>query len=325
MQRNELEKVADDLKEFRCQVVVVCWEAQHNRDMLSNLCCSRAIFWNREQYEDPSAGLLSPSATQAVLFEVGEDEEDEQTDAMLTLPPQPPPEPASSSQAPAIDDAARERVWYAQSGDSFTRAALREEGLLDVDVRPVGPVLAAGGAVPTCASELLTPSLPVGWPEKVPDGSGRLVPRGQKEQGAGEAGRNGGAEGLWIQMRPCESAAGDEEQAQRRPYCLLCEAWADEDEHLTSRRHVQAQRAVTGGPKEDEQGQGQGQEALYREPDVLPFPALHSIDLSYPDQEWPHKMRLLRIDSEVFREHGGGARPMEQGELGLLAAVPAEK
>ena len=91
MQRNELEKVADDLKEFRCQVVVVCWEAQHNRDMLRNLCCSRAIFWNREQYEAAPAGFLSPSATQAVVIEVGEDEEDEQTDAMLTLPP--PPEP----------------------------------------------------------------------------------------------------------------------------------------------------------------------------------------------------------------------------------------
>ena len=225
-------------------MVVVCWDQRAGELPKWNLGCSHAIFW--EQCVEVPSGLLWRHATKAILREDWEDDEEqeryEQAEAWQAMPaqkPPTPPEPAGSPEAPLIDDATRERVWFAQSGDSHTRAALKQEALLDVDV---GHVPASGGAVPTSASELLTPSLPVGWPDKVPNGRGRLVQRGSKEQGT--------CEGMWIQMRLCET----EEPAQRRPYCLLCEAWADEG-HTTTRRHLQSKRDVAGGPTADEHGE----------------------------------------------------------------------
>ena len=121
---------------------------------------------------------------------------------------------------------------------------------------------------------VVPPSLPVGWPEKVPDGRGHLVDSG--EPGSSEVSQR--AEGLWIQCRPCD-ALGDEETMQRK-FCILCESWADE-EHLTSRRHLQAQRAIAGGATRYDYSQ----DPLHSEPDLLSFPVLHSVDLSYPEQE----------------------------------------
>ena len=47
--------------------------------------------------------------------------------------------------------------------------------------------------------------------------------------------------------------------------------------------------------------------------------------MSYPEQEWPHKMRLLRIDTQVFCELEGTAK-LTKGDFGLLAAsVPEEE
>ena len=113
-------------------------------------------------------------------------------------------------------------------------------------------------------------------------------------------------EGFWIQMRPCDLGY-EVGSTQPRPYCLLCEEWADEG-HLASRSHVQARRAVAGGPCDD----GEEPESLEREPDVLHFGFLHSIDLSNPELQWPNKLRLLRIDGFIFVE---GAQAHSVSEL----------
>ena len=65
-------------------------------------------------------------------------------------------------------------------------------------------------------------------------------------------------------------------------------------------------------------------EPLHTELDILPFPALHSIDLSDPRLKWPQKMRLLRIDSFVFAEVAEDALQPEQ-EFGLLVAPDIEE
>ena len=72
------------------------------------------------------------------------------------------------------DEAMLERVKFAQSGDSLTRAALRKEGLLELASQN-SLEMASGGDAPRTASELFTSTLPVSWPQKVPDGRGRLV------------------------------------------------------------------------------------------------------------------------------------------------------
>ena len=60
-----------------------------------------------------------------------------------------------------------------------------------------------------------------------------------------------------------------------------------------------------------------------REPDVLHFDFLHSTDLSCPEQQWPNRLRLLRIDTFIFAEGAQGLLP--EPEYGLLVASEFEE
>ena len=330
MEQSELEKTILDVKELRVSVVVVYLDTKAGEQPKGSLACSHAILW--DQYaEEPAVppGLLSTSYTQVALYE-GRDAEDRDAhrgDEGAVAPPLPPLEPygpcrpcpqPSPLEHEVNKETMKERVRYAQSGDSYTRAAFRAEGgPLELDFGESSPAAASGGAIPIVASELLAPALPVGWPGKVPNGKGRLVNPGHKPSNSSEIAS--GLEGTWIQMRPYD--LGDKEGAtQFHPYCLLCEKWANE-KHLSSRSHVRVRRSVAGGPKPDEIA-----EPLYSELDILPFTWLHPTDLSYPEpeQRWPQKMRLLRMDPFVFAD-GPRNDWQPEREFGLLVASEFEE
>ena len=203
----------------------------------------------------------------------------------------------------------KERMHFTKAGDSYTRVSFRAEGgPWDMACEPIG-------ALPSVASDFLAPAAPVGWPDKMPNGRGRLVSTGHKPMNSHEAAN--GLDGLWIQTRRCDTSdeGGEAQGGPWRRYCLLCEAEADE-EHLASRKHLQARRAVVGGPSFE----GGVDKPLHSELDILPFSGLHPIDLSNPELNWPQKLRLLRIEPFVFAE----AALQREQEFGLLVAPDLE-
>lgn len=190
-------------------------------------------------------------------------------------------------------------------GDAAAKAFnyFRKNGLLDDTLQPL-PVAPVVAEPPSC----LAPSQPVGWPEKVPNGKGRLVrwARVAKSLDAG-GGVDSDVEGPWIQTR----LMNPQDAESTAPYCLLCDVWVD-DGHVTSRRHERARRDVAGMELSS------GSEEQTGEPEVLPFEALHDLDLSYPGKEWPLKMRVFRI--EVHTLASGPCK-----DYALLLALPEEE
>ena len=116
-------------------------------------------------------------------------------------------------------------------------------------------------------------------------------------------------EGPWILLQTGPGAG----QAQRQPYCTLCETWAD-DEHLTSTAHTRARDELQGVWG---QSSGQAVERKSGEPEVMPFAQLHALDLTDPREKWPRSMRLLRLEP-TFPTPGAA-------EYGLLLAAPPEE
>ena len=315
MEQSELDKTVEEVKMSRVSVVVICLDqASEPQQPKGCLPCTHVIYWDQITAEDDTIRRLdfSPGYT-ATLYESSEWSGDGLSDDEVPPPPPPPPPPPvvplPEVPAPVKEATSREDMlkrWHsAVSADSFARAAFDKDFWSEDVLSEINTTLEASGgaAAPRVASTLFQPTLPSGWPD-------HSIKTKAKN----------GLEGPWIQMRPPE--VSPEEGATttaHRPFCLLCEEWADVD-HLESSSHLEARREVTGGYLGDEEEQ----RPAYVEQGVLDFSMLHDFDLSCPEQLWPSKMRLLRIDPFVFDRGSGDLLSEKQFGL-LVVADPAEE